>query len=542
MDDHLTKTIKCHMGFKVNIPMFVALSAYYGWYSFKKFKLRIFVHIDAKGINFIFKEFELFFKSLIRDISRNDKLDNTLLRNLKFESDEFQISDIVLFLNFEHNQLDSTINIYCNICESIIVRDKFISEFRYLHELFDEMNETNEFEPMSFALRCLNRKKRKRESLSTKYINIFIKNSVKTHSLIINYKNTAQSCVSLMSHLCDIDNKVQTNIHWSSTDVGFRRLLQKIGIECIVLSDYGLLDFIPVLLYDNEEAKQRIIIQKSILMLKILFNNHKVIHCMVNNSIIFSTFIMVFNVLLRSKLIRTEYCLRILVILVDTLPFWSYENVLSAIDLGFFDSLAIAMKNTYYHKNRRRGCLSFMINRILKSFAMLSIRNDGDVLQFHDYFSEFKKLYIDPILDSSKLKINKKYSKKQENFTLFINEYVDRITRFSYSSTESFKTLPFVKRIKKRYMRFCGNDICTENVNESKKKLCSQCQVIYYCSKSCQKWHWNNHHRTQCEILKSKLRNLKYQNLNAWKDVDENTDLHDEFLRKLFENTKLNKF
>ena len=73
-------------------------------------------------------------------------------------------------------------------------------------------------------------------------------------------------------------------------------------------------------------------------------------------------------------------------------------------------------------------------------------------------------------------------------------------------------------------------------------KLCSQCQVVYYCNKSCQKRHWNDHHRTQCKILKSKLRNFKYHNINAWTEINQNINLKDEFLYKFVGNTKLNEF
>ncbi len=58
-----------------------------------------------------------------------------------------------------------------------------------------------------------------------------------------------------------------------------------------------------------------------------------------------------------------------------------------------------------------------------------------------------------------------------------------------------------MKKIKFVY-KLCYNKVCQRTVNEvGKLKICSKCKVAKYCSKKCQKYHWNKFHRWQCGRL-----------------------------------------
>jgi len=81
---------------------------------------------------------------------------------------------------------------------------------------------------------------------------------------------------------------------------------------------------------------------------------------------------------------------------------------------------------------------------------------------------------------------------------------VDEEIKFFNSIPDIFWTINSNNESPKfeRNLRQCAYFYC-ENI-ESKKgefKKCNACKVVYYCSKKCQKKHWNNGHKKQCNKL-----------------------------------------
>eukprot|EP01084_Bolivina_argentea_P298237 513922_1 len=57
------------------------------------------------------------------------------------------------------------------------------------------------------------------------------------------------------------------------------------------------------------------------------------------------------------------------------------------------------------------------------------------------------------------------------------------------------------KRYQIRKYKRCGNENCEIDIcSHNGFKLCSQCKIVYYCSKRCQKRDWS-HHRLQCKLF-----------------------------------------
>ncbi len=61
-------------------------------------------------------------------------------------------------------------------------------------------------------------------------------------------------------------------------------------------------------------------------------------------------------------------------------------------------------------------------------------------------------------------------------------------------------TLQFVKptRCNNNFENGCNNSIWKGVGQKKKLKKCVGCNLFYYCSKRCQKLHWNNIHRYCC--------------------------------------------
>eukprot|EP01083_Nonionella_stella_P272453 923895_1 len=78
-----------------------------------------------------------------------------------------------------------------------------------------------------------------------------------------------------------------------------------------------------------------------------------------------------------------------------------------------------------------------------------------------------------------------------------------------HNTTDSIWTVQKILQSKsnqKRNLKRCGNRYCQKNHQESisrgkSLKLCSQCKIIFYCNKRCQKMDWLNH-RTYCQLFK----------------------------------------
>eukprot|EP01084_Bolivina_argentea_P063959 116673_1 len=67
------------------------------------------------------------------------------------------------------------------------------------------------------------------------------------------------------------------------------------------------------------------------------------------------------------------------------------------------------------------------------------------------------------------------------------------------------KAKKLVKKLQSEYLKLlrrkviCNNPLCVVNKNEQKFYKCKGCKMAIYCSKHCQKIHWNRyHHKQQC--------------------------------------------
>ena len=91
-----------------------------------------------------------------------------------------------------------------------------------------------------------------------------------------------------------------------------------------------------------------------------------------------------------------------------------------------------------------------------------------------------------------------------DNFTL-----LDKINRISDlwwfpEHYDASKLYYQTKRYKKHFIKFnnrCGNYKCKYNSVENNKigfRMCNGCGLVRYCSRKCQKYHWNKIHRNHC--------------------------------------------
>ncbi len=46
-------------------------------------------------------------------------------------------------------------------------------------------------------------------------------------------------------------------------------------------------------------------------------------------------------------------------------------------------------------------------------------------------------------------------------------------------------------------------------IQETRLKICRQCKMVYYCSRTCQKLDWKHRHRNECYYMYSKLKLIK---------------------------------
>ncbi len=49
------------------------------------------------------------------------------------------------------------------------------------------------------------------------------------------------------------------------------------------------------------------------------------------------------------------------------------------------------------------------------------------------------------------------------------------------------------------------NYICRQTRGYCKLKFCGGCKLKFYCSKTCQKYHWKYVHRLECEKIQQRL-------------------------------------
>lgn len=161
--------------------------------------------------------------------------------------------------------------------------------------------------------------------------------------------------------------------------------------------------------------------------------------------------------------------------------------------------------------------IEYYMNYKLNMYLAVKKLNEFKKIEWN--FSKNKEYYIDQLQDKINHRLETKYIQYdwkvnqlmygvQNNIVLKFNGY-KMVLKYFFTKHEKFKLLVDKSLAKKcNYCKIFLFKVINDNkCNDKKKntkqwttnnKKCMQCQSVFYCSKRCQKMHWNTKHRFEC--------------------------------------------
>ena len=458
------------------------LTAYCAWYHVGTTLHRKCVcKENQECINFIF--FDIY-----SNIKNNQLLSSHLSSTKIYIGDKmFELIQIKPnIISHCNSDYDLTIsrNVYHNICENATLLDLFIMSLMHWHKIFD-------------MIKLDHHKWTKSIYINNVFLKLII-NSKRQSMYEVNQKNMHKYCKMLISSI-NSGLKIHININWFHLEVPNKQychLLQDIGHSFILGQDDGLIGFLPDQKCIDDDNRMN----NCVLVFGISFMDKRIIYNFMNTELQWQYIFIFFNDLLRSKCIMTRWNIHLIEIFKDTCIWWKCKHVSFLCDIGILESLSIAMRNVYYHKDKRTGGFCKYITFMIKVICALSYKknvNIGNVISSYD--RSMKKLALEiKINDFNRMTIQKHI----KSYDPFLDESLRHIRVFSM-----IRTLHNYKF--QRFIMICANHKCNiyqyRNYHKKyKMKLCKQCKLVYYCGKHCQKYHWNHIHRYKCKNLSYK--------------------------------------
>ena len=326
-----------------------------------------------------------------------------------------------------------------------------------------------------------------------------VDNGEHKRKLNINDENINQSCKTLFKSFKN-NHKITLNCKLGFIENSNENLLFLISIHLIILAQSTTF-FLPTHIDNYSYKDKKIYLNNCSIFLKMLLRYKKVIQNIMQNEPAWMSFFFTLNNLMNSKLITSRKCLNIIVTLIDTSGYWTYNHLIYLATIGFIKTLSKALINGYFSVNKRSSTL---INRVNHCTQMYYIMGLCDDLQF-DYGGTFRlvTLFADYVKkDVERLKSSRNQlayiNYKRQVHVHFQEMY--KLIENTRSSTYPMTRLPYILDWEKT--NICTNKKCKKNKMITKVlMLCKQCKLVYYCSRKCQKYDWKHTHRWYCKLL-----------------------------------------
>eukprot|EP01084_Bolivina_argentea_P296947 511511_1 len=200
--------------------------------------------------------------------------------------------------------------------------------------------------------------------------------------------------------------------------------------------------------------------------------------------------------------------------MMKLIPYFKRTHLLRLLELDYFThfqcfmSLYLDLKHHIILFNK----VQIHLNNDTRFLGTVTLWQSLSVFEFINYKITLKRQLLVSSLKRNKiLKICQQIAKIKKWFTdydtkswwnsdLYMNEK-DKLKVLCFQIKEHpFFGIGTILKDKKTQLRKdirCGNYVCIKKVNHRKFKLCSNCKIVYYCCRRCQKINWS-HHKTFC--------------------------------------------
>lgn len=376
--------------------------------------------------------------------------------------------------------------------------------------------------------------KRFPESIAKQYNNTSIR--IMIHSgkkeinrFSINLENVILSNQALISWIAK-DHGITSDVSYSFKDKSYEHLLVMLSINILLyLEPYHIFfTFLINVLQQNNENRDHLdditlnILNTASFLLVTIFRNPLMIRHWFYHSPYYTVYFDLILTLLESRFILHPKLLQMLKILFSTYHYWKKKHFFYLCKRDAPKSLAIALKQVYYHKNPNRpSSVAQMVHTFLHAIHyntfMPFFKRDGRCNVQNMFRNQMKK---------QMLQLRKRKNKRaMQNYISSMNSIHNgnrylhyKVSRFSKNNNWkgpieefSFKIVYFPSYMD--FIKICANNKCSKfkilhHTKPFKMGICKGCKFVYYCSRRCQKYDWIHQHKQHCSKLRMKY---KYQ-------------------------------
>ena len=310
--------------------------------------------------------------------------------------------------------------------------------------------------------------------------------------MTIHQYNVSECCDVLLNAYMN-NQKIKCYINWCNLNKHIINLIN-IMANYIILKSTTIID---ILLIGKNNKYSKCQIENLDFFLHIIFYNTLIVKNWMLDESKWKPLFILYKRILSDPHVMSVRLLSITWLISETVILWKMCHFSFLCDINFIKPFCSAIKKAYYKRKGRHFCkLAFVITH--NYYVITHQFQENEFL-----YDKFKRM-MDETLYLQRPQTNDRKCSKHTFLTYVKNyefiKFIDRYQKLFYLHWEPTTLVPLSLKPFKACAYYNCNKLKT-NINKIKMKICKGCKLTYYCSRKCQKIHWNSKHRTECQRL-----------------------------------------
>ena len=268
--------------------------------------------------------------------------------------------------------------------------------------------------------------------------------------------------------------------HKSFKNSMIQKLIHDIAIQIMIKTNVGS----ELFLVDASQYDTQRIVNLNF-FIRALFNNNLIVRYFMRHSVLWKPLFDLFKIILSHQCVFKYKFVLLCFLVLKTYTEWTIDHIAYFNKIELYKSLCMAVQTTSYHKHE--VAIHFIVRLIILTYFTLTKQQQNTEFWFDNFYHL----------------MNETLSEQERTRASYILSRI--LFCFRFGPPCILKPIEYHSRFvmsKGRKRKLCANcGVLKRRKNNVKLKICEGCRLVYYCSKSCQKYDWNKKHRIECPKL-----------------------------------------